>query len=196
MALLHHTTGHDLYGEFAAAFTAQWNRHQAELSTETHARKAELGRVKAQLEKLVDAICNGAPPATIRDRMVSLEARRELLEAEVQTAQAPAPRLHPNLAILYREQVTTLAEALDGPDAAGARETVRALIEEVRLVPGDDGLRVEIRGELAAILGLASAGVGGAANANSARLGAASVSLVRQVKLVAGTGFEPVTFRL
>ena len=43
--------------------------------------------------------------------------------------------------------------------------------------------RVEVRGELAAILGLASGGRSGSV-------------LAEQVKLVAGTGFEPVTFRL
>ncbi len=50
-------------------------------------------------------------------------------------AEAPAPRLMPNLAELYREKVAALQDALGGEDAAAAREQVRALIDEVRLIP-------------------------------------------------------------
>ncbi len=45
--------------QFACAFTAEWNRKQSKLSDETMARNAELTRIIAQLEKLVDAFCNG-----------------------------------------------------------------------------------------------------------------------------------------
>ena len=51
-------------------------------------------------------------------------------------------------------------------------------------------LRVEVRGELAAILSLAE----GAGNAKSPRMAAEALSL--QIKMVAGGGFEPPTFRL
>ena len=113
----------------------------------------------------------------------TLEARREKLEAELKTTQAPAPRLHPNLPALYRERVSELTDALDGPDAAATREALRALIEEIRLVPDGDGLCVEIRGELAGILGLAGSG----ATMSSTQSGANAVALARQVKMVAGT---------
>ncbi|GAN82143.1 resolvase [Acidocella aminolytica 101 = DSM 11237] len=69
---------------------------------------------------------------------------------------------------------------------------IRGLIEEVRLVPENGELRVEIRGALAGILAL------GAANAKTAR-GSADGSiyvLVSQTKLVAGARFERATFRL
>ena len=181
-----------LYQQFASAFTAEWNRQQAEASGELEARKAELSRVKGQLERLVDALCNGAPAATVRDRMSSLEERRELLEVELRTAQAPAPRLHPNLPTLYRQHVAGLTEALKAPEADATREALRALIDAVQMIPEQGGLRVEIRGELSSILGLA----GQNPTANSAAEGSDAVSFARQVKLVAGTGFEPVTFRL
>jgi hypothetical protein len=59
---------------------------------------------------------------------------------------------------------------------------IRTLIDEVRLVPEDGELHVEISGALAGILALA------ATNTKTARIGAdGSVSvLVEQIKLVAG----------
>jgi hypothetical protein len=78
--------------------------------------------------------------------------------------------------------------ASDG--AAEAREVVRGLVETINLVPGVGRLRIEVRGELAAILCLAEC----AGKAKSPRTAAEALSL--QIKMVAGEGFEPPTFRL
>jgi hypothetical protein len=68
------------------------------------------------------------------------------------------PRLHPNLAELYRQKVTNLAEALnDQHTRLEAAECIRELIDEIRLVPEDGKLRVELYGELAALFSLANA---------------------------------------
>ncbi|MBQ0818636.1 MAG: hypothetical protein KBT60_11765 [Methyloceanibacter sp.] len=46
------------------------------------------------------------------------------------------PRLHPNLAELYRQKVMKLVEALnDDGTRLEAGECIRELIEEIRLVP-------------------------------------------------------------
>ena len=67
------------------------------------------------------------------------------------------PRLHPNLAELYRNKVTNLAEALnDEHTRLEAAECIRELMEEIRLVPENGKLRVELYGELAALLNLAN----------------------------------------
>jgi site-specific DNA recombinase len=104
-------------------------------------------------------------------------------------AEAPAPRLMPNLADLFREKVAALQEALMGEDAAVAREQIRSLIDEVRLIPSPTDpsapLAIEVRGQLAAILALGSGSSEVAASA-----------LASQFKLVAGAGFEPAAFRL
>ena len=57
------------------------------------------------------------------------------LQAELAVAEAPAPRLMPNLAELYREKVAMLHGTLAGEDAAAACEQVRALIVEVWIIP-------------------------------------------------------------
>jgi hypothetical protein len=86
-----------------------------------------------------------------------------------------------------------LHEALADPaikDEAFA--IIRTLIEEVRLVPEDGALRVEIKGALAGILAV------GVQNNKTARVGtdgSASV-LMSQMKMVAGARFELTTFRL
>ena len=67
------------------------------------------------------------------------------------------PRLHPNLAELYRQKVMNLAEALnDEHTRLEAAECIRELIEEIRLVPEMGSLRVELYGELAALINLAN----------------------------------------
>lgn len=99
------------------------------------------------------------------------------------------------MADVYRERVAVLTEALAEDDAAEAREQIRGLVEAIRLVPEDGRLRVEVRGALGAILALAdSARTSGPGNAK--RPGSVPEAFVVQIKLDAGTGFEPVTFRL
>ena len=183
----------DLYKIFAREFTREWNRLQGDTAAERIVRMAELKRVTAQIERLVDALADGTPAEAVKGRLAALEQRRLALEAEAATAAAPAPRLHPNLAEMYREKVANLIEVLRRDDASDARGLVRSLVERVTLHPEGTGQRIELRGELASILGLACG-----TKANGVRgLGANdAVVLCEQVKMVAGTGFEPVTFRL
>ena len=69
------------------------------------------------------------------------------------------------------------------------REAIRALVEAIVLVPEEGRLAIEVRGDLAAILALGQTQAPG-------REGRVHEDLLVQVKLVAGAGFEPATFRL
>jgi hypothetical protein len=137
--------------------------------------------VAQQIDRLVSALADGAPASSIRERLAALEERKALLGSELSASTAPAPRLHPGLAELYREKVSALAEALASDDAGEAREVIRGLVEEIRLVPEADKLRIEVRGELGAILRLAE----GAQTAK--RPGRVAEAFALQVKLDAGT---------
>jgi hypothetical protein len=65
------------------------------------------------------------------------------------------PRLHPNLADLYRHKFINLAEALnDANTRLEAAKCIRDLIEEIRLVPNNGKLQIELYGELAALINL------------------------------------------
>ena len=94
------------------------------------------------------------------------------------------PRLHPNIADVYRQKVANLSDALnDERTCLGAAECIRELIQEIRLVPENGKLRIELYGELAALINLAN---------EQPRHKETEV----QITLVAGVGFEPTTFRL
>jgi site-specific DNA recombinase len=56
------------------------------------------------------------------------------------------------------------------------------------LVPNGKALRIELKGELAGILALAAE--------RQKPGGLSAAGLAEQIKMVAGRGFEPLTFRL
>ena len=77
---------------------------------------------------------------------------------------------------------------------AAATAALRTLIDAIVVYPGEKRgeYRVQLRGDLAAFLYLAEA----ANNKNAAPFTASGVVYGSMGTLVAGTGFEPVTFRL
>jgi site-specific DNA recombinase len=105
-------------------------------------------RSRRQIDRLVDANADGMPAAAVKNRLAALEARRLELEALAKSSVAPAPRLHPNLAEVYRQRVAELAQVLTQNNAAEARELVRSLMGSITLVPDDGKLRIEVRGAL------------------------------------------------
>jgi len=120
--------------------------------------------------------------------MENLERRKKTLEDDLARAPEPMPALHPNIAEVYRAKVADLAEALNAPEIRQeASEALRSLIEEVRLVPEDGTLKIELFGELSALFAL-----GQSRKRKHPRSGDPGV----QITLVAGVGFEPTTFRL
>ena len=98
-------------------------------------------------------------------------------------------RLHANLAQVYKRQVEQLQQALDRREIRDeAMQILRGLIEHVAIGPADEGLEIEIVGEIAKMVEL-----GIRTNTKQANL---DERLTRSVKVVAGVGFEPTTFRL
>jgi hypothetical protein len=66
-------------------------------------------------------------------------------------------RFHPNIAEVYRQKVANLREALnDESTRTEAAECIRGLIEEIRLVQEKGKLRIDLFGELAALIKLAN----------------------------------------
>ena len=73
----------EIFAVFVAEFTAEWNRLQAETAADQQADRQELERVERQIGRLVDAIAEGAPAASLRDRLAALEARKGEVEAKL-----------------------------------------------------------------------------------------------------------------
>jgi site-specific DNA recombinase len=177
----------ELAKEFAAEYHRELNRLNAMRAGKHEQASAELERIQRQITAIIEAIKDGLRTPSMKAELLALEARKEELSTEIKQVPAPLPRLHPKLAGLYQQRVERLHEELNRPELrAEAAQALRALIEEVRLIPEDGRLAIELGGDLAALLNIAS---------DSKK----PVTVDRdglQVTLVAGIGFEPMTFRL
>jgi site-specific DNA recombinase len=64
-------------------------------------------------------------------------------------------RLHPNLAQVYKRQVERLQRSLNQPGIRDeAVQILRGLVEHVSIRPAEDGLEIEIVGEIAKMVEL------------------------------------------
>jgi DNA invertase Pin-like site-specific DNA recombinase len=153
------------------------NRQAAEQDVHRDRAKHDLEKTDREIRRLIEAIKAGIPGAAVKNEMMTLEARRHDLLAQLQAAPPPMPRLHPNLAEVYRRKIANLGEALnDEQTRTEAAECIRGLIEQIRLVPEKGRLSVQLFGELAALINLANK------RPHSGGIGA-------QVTLVAGARF-------
>ncbi len=141
-------------------------------------RTEELDRIERQIRAVIEAIKDGLRTPGMKEELFALEARKQELAAEVKQAPAPRPRLHPKLADLYRQRVERLREELNRAELRSeAAQALRGLIDEVRLIPENGQLAIELLGDLAGILAL---GAGDKKPVTGGRDGL-------QVTLVAGT---------
>ena len=177
----------DLIAEFVRSYQEEFNRLQADAQKDRTKSEQELRKVKQQIDKIIDAITEGMFHPSMKGKLDELEARKARLEADLASMEHEPPvMLHPGLADLYREKVADLTSALNASATkAEATSIIRSLLSEIRLIPEDGELVIELVGELAGLLALS-----GSKNDES-RLSAACSTV-----MVAGAGFEPATFRL
>jgi site-specific DNA recombinase len=171
----------ELFKAFCEEFHREVNRQRADENGAAETKRSELDRVERRIRRIVAVIADDdAPVRALKEELVTLEARQDALRQELANSTAPAPLIHPNLAEVYRQQVEQLHGALRDPATREeAFELIRSLIDEIRLVPEEGELRVELKGELAGILALA---------ADSKKPGHLSAAgLAEQIKMVAGT---------
>jgi site-specific DNA recombinase len=181
--------------ELVAVFIEEFN---AELRRIAKASEGELDmarRVLADVERkiagIVKAIEDGAYNPTLKARLSALENEKVRAQARLATTQpAPVVRLHPNLPALYRSKVEKLAEALnESATTAEASEIMRTLIDRIVLTPMGTELRAELYGDFASIAAMAE-------GAPFASKNPGSIMEPGLLSVVAGRGFEPLTFRL
>jgi site-specific DNA recombinase len=183
----------DLVAEFTRAYTLEFNRLVAEAGSQ-HAEVArKLTAVECKIAGIMRAIEDGSYQPAMKTRLTELEAEKVSLMAR----QGPAPvvhkvSVHPNLAAVYRRKVEELESLLTDTDYRDeAIETIRSMIENITLTPRANGAGLDalLRGDLARMLVLCVAGSG-------QTKAPGDVSRGLSLSVVAGTGFEPVTFRL
>jgi hypothetical protein len=148
--------------------------------------RQELAVVEREIGKLVRAIKDGVSATSIKKELLALEARQAELQQKLEAPEMPE-LLHPRMADVYREKVTTLCQALEHEDSRlGATNAIRELIEAILLEPDGEQLKITLKGALAGML---------SASRDSKRSPDTGDLLV-QIQMVAGGGFEPPTFGL
>ena len=161
---------------------------------QAHLKKRLAETVKA-ITYMVDMVEAGKAPPSICDRLYEREAEKARIEAELaaQPADEGVVTMMPNLVEVYARKVASLADALNDPAIRPeAVELIRPLIDKIMMIrdaAAPDGIHMEVHGALAEILGLA-------AGEDLKRQHPGLLGPGCQLSVVAGRGFEPLTFRL
>jgi hypothetical protein len=146
--------------------------HRAGLSS----ARSELAVVEREIRKLVQAIKDGVSALSIKDELLSLEARKTELQSRLDAPEMPE-LLHPRMADVYREKVKNLCGALEAEESrTGAADAIRALVEAILLEPDGDELKITLKGDLAGMLSAA----------RDSKRSPDTGDLLLQIKLVAG----------
>jgi site-specific DNA recombinase len=125
--------------------------HRAGLSS----ARTELSTVEREIRSLVQAIKDGVSALSIKDELLSLEARKAELQSRLNASEMPE-LLHPRMADVYREKVGSLCSALQTEQGrTSAVEAIRALIDTIVLEPEGDELKITLKGDLAGMLSAA-----------------------------------------
>ncbi len=124
----------------------------------------------------------------MKERLKVLQNERRALDVDVgESAESELTILsHPNLPELYRRKVQQLEAILEGPGGDHGPHPLDDRSGRASPSLGRQGLEAILPGDLAACAGAS------AENENAPDLSISG----RRLSMVAGTGFEPVTFRL
>jgi len=166
----------DLFEDFCHEYVRELNRLRMEHRAGLSSARTELAVVEREIRKLVQAIKDGVSALSIKDELMSLEARKVELQERLNAPEMPE-LLHPRMADVYREKVGTLCSALESEESrTGATDAIRALVEVILLEPDGDQLRITLKGDLAGMLRAA----------RDSKRSPDTGDLLVQIKLVAG----------
>ena len=181
--------------EFSAAFGEECARAEKEASGADVTRHRELEKVRHKLDELVEAIASGLRSTTLQTKLTQLEQRQAELKRDLATPCRKPTVLPSDLASAYRLELDQLSGSTSGVEGTETRELIRALIERVTITPTSHGKgwEIEVVGEIAVMIELALKANTAGKPRISCTVGGAFMS---SVQVVAGTGFEPVAFRL
>ncbi|WP_457355133.1 recombinase family protein [Sphingomonas sp. UYP23] len=187
---------HHLLTEAHARLFAQEFQREVERVTQASSRDADdasarLTVIQLEIDNLAVNMLSGVASPTL----LNMLGEREVEKARLETLLALRPTMrpaatilpHPALLRLFEQKVGALRESLDQQSVRGeAAEILATLIESVTIYPdGERGAEAEVVAKTAGLFAFAT-------NANAAPKGGVCSSMA----VVAGTGFEPVTFRL
>lgn len=194
-ALQHNLMQPELVAEFVTSANEEFNRMRSEEEANRESAGRKLIKVQKEIDKLIDSLINGYRGPELQSRLDELTAEKMALKEKIEATPPPPVRLHPNLSQIYKQKVADLRNALTHEDTrTHAFEIIRGLIEKVIIRASDEnGYEIELIGDIAAMVEVSIS------DPDRRKAHYRSVfydKTKRSVRLDAGTGFEPVTFRL
>jgi site-specific DNA recombinase len=150
-----------------------------------------LEKAEKSIKEIVSAIEEGGFSRALGSRLGDLEKERDELQERLAESPLDVPDLHPNISEHYRRKIEHLIAALASPDLTpDAGEAIRSLVERVTLTPGANRgeIMATLQGDLVTILEWTQR----SNPKNKTDTAGSRVS----VSVVAGRGYEPLTFRL
>jgi site-specific DNA recombinase len=141
---------------FVKEYTEEVNRIRAKASASHDEANRRRSSLETKIEHIVDSVAAGRASRALLDRLEKHEAELELIKTEL-TEPPPDPiRIHPNIAGYYVEKVNGLRECLVQEDTREeAAGIIRGLVDEIRLHPIEGALQIELKGDLATLIGFA-----------------------------------------
>jgi hypothetical protein len=166
----------DLFEDFCGEYVRELNRLRMEHRAGLSSARSELASADREIRKLVQATKDGVSALSIKDELLSLEARKAELQSRLNAPEMPE-LLHPRMADVYHEKVGSLCSALESEESrTSAVDAIRALIETILLEPDGDQLKITLKGDLAGMLSAA----------RDSKRSPDTGDLLVQIKLVAG----------
>ena len=96
----------DLFEDFCKEYVRELNRLRMEHRAKLSDGRQELVSVEREIRKLVQAIKDGVSAVSIKNELLSLEARQTELRRHLEAPEMPQ-LLHPRMADVYRQKVTS-----------------------------------------------------------------------------------------
>ena len=194
-AIRHNLLHPDVIAAYLDEFRQAWAGERRKRIAARARFDRQLREIDLQEERIADAIMAGIGPASLKARADKLAQQRSELAAQMVTLPDVEPMVaHPAMIEDYRRQIGDLSNiaADDRAAAEQARPLLQQLIEFVAVHPRKDGKRgadLVLHGDLANLMGMANP-------AQSTPAPEGEDAGKSMLKLVAGVGFEPTTFRL
>ncbi len=203
-ALELHLMRDELVQVFCEEYNKNINRLRSQHQASIKKHEAELSKLDKEKANIIQAIKDGVPADLIKDELKKITDKQAELKIQIKTGGKDIrPALHPAMALRYRKAINELRTALKSGKSGEAKEHVRALIEKIVLTPreGRKDLSIDLYGDLAGILKIASKGDAMKDLAQKSRRPERKVandnfSFEPSIQVVAGKGFEPMTFGL
>tara|TARA_E500000305_G_C3897384_1_gene177077 strand:- start:4 stop:573 length:570 start_codon:yes stop_codon:yes gene_type:complete len=178
----------DLVAVFVKEYVAEMSRLERSENDRRAALQRNLHLVSVDVEKAANAFVQAPELEILKDRLRALQQRKDNLQRELSTMRPATPiQINPAIAETYRRKIAELADLVSSDNLEGteAKASIRSMIGAVIVHAKKNSAgrpHVELEGDLAAILAFAH--------------GSPEVLGSRMEAMVAGIGFEPMTFRL